>query len=525
MTGASLPTESEAKEAAVAAACAKCGYDMSGSSDSTCPECGMVAGSVQAGQAAMKKHAVRGSIWTLGGYGAQQAVRVANSLILTRLLDPTPFGIMNLVNTFLQGLQMFSDIGIRPSIIQSKRGDDPVFLNTAWTMGVVRGVILWVVACLAAWPVSLFFDVPALKYLIPVAGITALLSGFNSTSLATANRKFAFGRLAVFDLGLQIVSCAAVIVCAIRWPSPWALVVGGLVNAVAGLVASHVLIPGIKHRFAWDKPSVESLMKFGRWIFLSTAITFLSIQSDRIVLGKVTVPAMLGIYGIAIMWSRLPGEVFQKLAMGVFFPIMSSSINSSTFDPQTIKRMRMSMLLPVAIGCGGVMAVARPTIELMYRPAFAGAGPLLAILVVGTWIGTVQYTYGAILLAAGKPKYISYGTAAKTLVFLAAAYPMYRQWGVEGVAAAAVLSELALLIPVEIGARAVKVASPARELVLTGVGAVYGAVMYELYVGLRAVIASPMSGKIAGVAAVGVITGVICLACLRSLFKGVKAAR
>lgn len=521
MTGASaLPGSAVPPTEPVAARpCAKCGHDLSETPGPLCPACAASIKEADLAQSSLQRHAVRGSIWTLGGYGASQAVRVANSLILTRLLDPTPFGIMNLVNMFLQGLQMFSDIGIRPSIIQSKRGDDPVFLNTAWTMGAIRGVILWIVACLAAWPIAKFFNIPQLMYLVPVAGLTALLSGFNSTSLATANRKFAFGRLTAFDLGLQIVSCGAVIVCAVRWPSPWALVVGGLVNAAAGLIASHTLIPGIKHRFAWDKPSVQSLMKFGRWIFLSTAITFLSMQSDRIVLGKLTTPAILGVYGIAIMWSRLPAEVFQKLAMGVFFPIMSSTINSATFAPEPIKKMRTGMLLPVALGCGAVSAVARPTIELMYRPAYADAGLLLAILVVGTWIGTISYTYGAVLLAAGKPKYISYGTAAKTVLFVGAAFPMYYRWGPPGIAAAVSLSELASLVPMEIGARSLKVASPGRELVLTVMGTAFGAAMFGLYYGSRMLTGS----KFASVGAVGVVTAVVCLVCLRLLLKGIKS--
>ena len=87
--------------------------------------------------------ALRSSFLAVGSYGAQQALRLASNLILTRLLFPEAFGMMALVFMVIQGLNMFSDAGVSPAIMQSKRGDDPRFLNTAWTLKVGRGVILW----------------------------------------------------------------------------------------------------------------------------------------------------------------------------------------------------------------------------------------------------------------------------------------------------------------------------------------------------------------------------------------------
>ena len=45
-------------------------------------------------------------------------------------------------------LNMLSDIGLRQQIIQSPRGDEPVFLDTAWVVQIVRGILLWLVALL-----------------------------------------------------------------------------------------------------------------------------------------------------------------------------------------------------------------------------------------------------------------------------------------------------------------------------------------------------------------------------------------
>ncbi len=65
---------------------------------------------------------------------------------------------MTLVTVVVVGVTMFSDGGIKPSIQQSKRGDDPDFLNTAWTIEVNPLLALWIVCCLLSWPPDQFFS-------------------------------------------------------------------------------------------------------------------------------------------------------------------------------------------------------------------------------------------------------------------------------------------------------------------------------------------------------------------------------
>ena len=154
--------------------------------------------------------ALGGAFWTAGGYGVRQILRFANNLILTRLLFPELFGLMAIVNLFVLGLNLFSDIGLNPAIIQSKRGDEATFLNTAWTIQVMRGVVLTVGAFFLAWPVSIFYDQPILLWALPVSGLTALFAGFNSTRMAEANRHLRMRELVFVELSAYVIGLVAV---------------------------------------------------------------------------------------------------------------------------------------------------------------------------------------------------------------------------------------------------------------------------------------------------------------------------
>ncbi len=93
-----------------------------------------------------------GAVWTIAGHGGEQIVRLASNLIVTRLLLAEYFGLMALVSVFLIGLQLFSDIGIGPALVQNKR-EDPGFVNTVWTIQVFRGLAL----CAIAFPLAPLF--------------------------------------------------------------------------------------------------------------------------------------------------------------------------------------------------------------------------------------------------------------------------------------------------------------------------------------------------------------------------------
>ena len=118
-----------------------------------------------------KKLAIKGAIWTIASYGSSQVIRFGSNLILTRLLLPELFGLMGLAYVFITGVHLFTDIGLGPSIIQNKRGEEPEFLNTAWTMQIIRSFIVWLCLIAITWPVANFYAEPRLLWLIPLISI------------------------------------------------------------------------------------------------------------------------------------------------------------------------------------------------------------------------------------------------------------------------------------------------------------------------------------------------------------------
>ena len=364
----------------------------------------------------LKKLAIRGATWTIFGYGTSQILRLGSNLILTRLLVPELLGLMALVNVFIIGLNLFSDIGIGPSIIQNKRGEDPDFLNTAWTIQVIRGFGLWLGCLVIAWPVSQFYGESQLLWLIPIVGLTTIIQGFNSTALFTLNRQMVFGKLTMFNLGSQIVSLTVMIVWAWLNQTVWALVGGMLVGSLLKMLWSHRLNPEKPNRFAWNREIVREITSFGKWIFISTAVTFLGTQTDRIIFGKLLSFNMLGIYTVALTFASLPQEVIGRVSSQVMFPLVSrlSHLPRERLRAQILNKRRIILtgigFVVIVFACFGDLLILN-----LYDERYIQATWMLPILALGIWPNLLFETSRQSLVAIGKPQYQAYGQFAKCI--------------------------------------------------------------------------------------------------------------
>jgi len=401
----------------------------------------------------LKKLALHGAAWTILGYGASQFIRLVSNLVLTRLLVPELFGLMALVNTFIIGLNLFSDIGIMPSIVQNRRGDDPDFLNTAWTLQSIRGVGLWL-ACLAiSYPVAAFYEDWRIAVLLPVIGLQTIFNGFNATSLATMRRHLQLRGLTILEIALQVISAAFMIIWAMVSPTVWALVAGNLLAAILRLAFSHLfLMKDFHNRFLLDKTAIAELFTVGRWVFINTAMAFLSQQADRLILGKLFTLELLGIYSIAFTFSDIPRAVIGRLSGSVLFPSMSkkADLPREEFREKILKN-RMIMLLGGAAVVVGLTSLGDVLIQVLYDDRYRQAEWMLPVLALGMWFRVLFETMAPALKAVGKFQYDAWGSVFRLLLVGAGMPAMYFWVGPIGAVSMVALGDFPNYVVVAIG--------------------------------------------------------------------------
>jgi len=350
----------------------------------------------------LRKLAIRGSAWTLAGYGFNQGVRLAGNVVVAWLLFPEAFGIMGVTFSVLTGLTMFSDVGLGPNIIQNKRGEDPHFLRTAWTVQVFRGLLIFALTIPLGWVIYFINGQPIFIYVIPVAGLTSVLSGLNSVSIFTYNRRLQIKRITLLQVAANSLGMMGMILAVWLVPSVWSLLASGFIVAIVRLAGSYWYLPDVRMGFEWDTTAVRELVRFGRWIFVSTALTFMVVRLDIFILSGLVGMGVLGLYNIAKSLALAAVEALGAQANTVLLPVYSrlSDKGQDHLRKQTLKlRMTlMAVFLPPlwALAVGGGLFF-----DMFYDDRYAAAGWMLKLMAAGTVASVVCMTIEPVLLAKG----------------------------------------------------------------------------------------------------------------------------
>lgn len=367
-------------------------------------------------QRTLKSRLMGAGIWSASSVMLSHVLRLGGNLIVTRLLMPEMFGVMAIVLTISLILANLSDVGLHQSIIRHPRGNEPVFLNTVWSVQVVRGSLLWLVSIviglvvLAAnalgWvPEASAYAHPALPWVLAVSGVGSVIHGLQSCKVHTAIRDLEMRRYVSLELAQQVVTLSMMILLAWLTRSIWAIVAANLIGEVVRTLGSYRILPGPRNHWAWDKGVLHDLLHFGKWLLLSSAIGIWAVNADRLMLAGYADATYMGLYSIALGLAGALSMVFEKLFTSVMMPAFSEMARK---DPDRLPevyftaRKRFDPI--VLVGSGFLFAAGPLIIDVMYDDRYLGAGQILSILALGLLVQRYLLVH-QVYLALNQPKY------------------------------------------------------------------------------------------------------------------------
>lgn len=346
------------------------------------------------GEGGLGRRAARAGLWGAAELGASNLLRLLSNLIMTRLLVPEAFGLMAMVAVVHTALVMFTDLGIHTSVVRSPRGDDPRFLQVAWTAQTLRSLALAALVVAAAGalallaprfapPDSVYAD-PVLPGLIAVSSLLIVLKGLESTNVWLADRRLQLDRLAKVNLTGQVAGLLAMIGLAWIHPTVWSLLWGGLIGGLATTLLTHVAFDGPRMRVAWDRDIADELWRFGRNILASSALGFVANYADRVYMGGLLDVSTFGFFVIAMTWTLVFVILVEKLSNQIGLATLSEVMRER---PHEVARLygRFSLAIDaICVAAFFACIIGGPLlIHMLYPPEYAASAAFVPLLAVG----------------------------------------------------------------------------------------------------------------------------------------------
>lgn len=316
---------------------------------------------------------VTGAGWLYAHRWLERLLDFLAVVVLARLLAPDDFGLVAIAASFATIVEGLSAFDVDKALIRS-RDDDRALYDTAWTLAALRGLL----AALAMWAVAPWVADTRMAAVLRVLALVPILNGLRNPRFVTFERDLVYSRLAALTIAAKLVSVGAMLALAVAWRSYWALVVGQLAYALAGAVLSYVLQP---YRPVVSLARISTLAGFSGWLTLTSVVTVLSMETDKLIVGWLLGVTDAGLYFMTQRVGVLPTQELLSPLQRILFPAFSDLAG----DAARLRRVAcesINVLASLGLPAGfGFALVAADFVGVVLGREWSPIVPLIVVLV------------------------------------------------------------------------------------------------------------------------------------------------
>jgi len=386
-----------------------------------------------------------GLVWTSAAKWAVQVTTWASTILVVRLLAPRDYGVVGMAVVFLSALQPFCDWGIAAAIVRDRT---LVRLQISQLNGVALslGVLGSLVIAAAAVPIAGFFHEPELRRVIPVIGVTFVLSALRTVPSALLVRDLRFRSLALIETSEALCGSIITLALAMIAHSYWALVAGQLGGRAIGALIAVRLNP-VPISLKMSGAAIGSSLRFGGWVAASTLAWYAYSNADRAIVGRAMGEAALGAYTIGMTLAVMPvekiGQMYQRVAEAVIAQIQSDR-NSVTRYLLGITESVAAIAFPLSVG---LALVADQFVDVILGEQWRPAIVPLQLLALASVPRSLDQLLGQVLVVTGHARENARSMGLAVLILpVAFVLAALAGWGVAGVAAVWLVGHPAIVI-------------------------------------------------------------------------------
>jgi O-antigen/teichoic acid export membrane protein len=407
----------------------------------------------------LRSKMARGAAWMVLFRLVDRSIGFLSTLVLARLLTPVNFGVVAMATSLIAMLELIAAFGFDMALIQ--RADATrAHYDTAWTFNVVLGCALSVLMVALSWPISRFYDQPALVYVICTLAVGSLLQGFQNVGTVAFRKDMEFHKEFRFLVSKRIATVPITIALAFVLRNYWALVAGMVTGRLVDLLLSYRFHP---YRPRFDLSAAGDLLHFSKWLLLLNALQFLRDRSPDFVIGRIAGASALGIFSVSYELANMPGSELVAPINRAVYPAYVQLVG----DPEALKREYLSVISMICLlavpAVAGIAATANLLVPLALGQNWLSAIPVLQLVAFFGISAVMQSNSYAVCLALGRAEVFAKLNGAFVAILLVLLVVFVRRNGLQG-GAYAYLTVGLVMLPIAFAATLHLLRLPASRL-------------------------------------------------------------
>lgn len=389
----------------------------------------------------LRRKTIQSLFWMFLGVGGQRLVQLVGPAVLSRLLIPADIGLFGIVLCGIGAIEALTKFMGEETTIWSRRGAEPRYLDTVFTVHVLRGISICTLLCFASPLLASYFTDPEAAERYWVTGLflalagNGLVDGISSPARAIQLKGLAFRRVALGDFCVTLLGTALTIGLAYLRRDVWAMLFGHLGTTALRSAISYVVAP-YRPRFHIDREVFRELFTYGRGAAGAPFLLLMVFSAPAFVLGKLVSREAVAVYDFAGKLAKLPEDIFLRVLGPVAIPAYAQLKD----DREKLARawsgaVHTFLLVGVPLTatlawCGNALP------SVVFGEKYGAIGGLFGLLALHGGLAGLTAVVGPLFWAVAQPQWDRKAQFFRCLTLYALGIPASLEWGAIGFAGA-----------------------------------------------------------------------------------------
>lgn len=352
------------------------------------------------GEPDFERNVTRATFWSLVEKWASRGIGLIALLVFGRLLNPDDFGALSIVGVYVALATVVVDLGLSRALIQARELDSDD-LRSAFTVQVLSGSLLTLLALSLAVPIGRLMGQPDLGGLLAAASPTALLLGLGLAAEAKLMRGLSFRPLAIRRIVATAAGVAVGTVLAVYGYGAWAYIWMVLVQTASATVAVWVASDW-RPSFGVSRAALNRLGRVSRHLLGIDAISFVGGNVDYVIVGLVLGTAALGFYTVGYRILQVVADLMSAGLAAVALPAFARIIHDEVRSKRAYL-IAAQVSAATAVPVFAAMALFSSIIvRVVFGPNWGESAGVMSALAVASAFSAISYFDRSFLIALGR---------------------------------------------------------------------------------------------------------------------------
>lgn len=339
------------------------------------------------------------TLWTVGSRMSVRFLGIISLVILAKILGPEDYGLVGKAAVIYGFLELITELGLESALITNQKATKDHY-STAWTIHIIRGMLIAIILVAIAKPASAYMNEAQLEEIFYCYAAISFFRGFYNIGVVDFRKNMTFSKDFYYSLYNKIAGFIVTLTVAFIWETFWALIAGLAASMFTGIISSFLMSP---MRPKLSLKEFRSLFNFSKWMMLNEFVGAISTKVDGFLLSVFSTTANVGIYNMTYEISGVPStEIAMPVGRACAPGFAKLNDNIEEFAKMYVATLSIvfAIVIPAATG---VSLLAEPIVLVVLDDTWVDAIPVMQVLALFGLCRASYPTYISAILAYNRP--------------------------------------------------------------------------------------------------------------------------